>query len=1422
MAATVGVGLEIRLLGPVEALNDGRPLALGGARQRALLAALALRANEVASVEWLVDAMFGAEAADSSANAVQVAISRLRRQLDTETLQTRLGGYLLNLAPDQLDVARFERLLGEGRAHLAHGDAAGAAATLRAALGLFRGEPLADLASEEFAQAEIRRLEGLRLAALTERVEADLMAGGGADLVAELEGLVALHPLQERLRGQLILALYRAGRQSDALAEYRRMHALLREELGLEPSRALQELERSVLRHDPALDGAVTLRRAAVVACPFKGLASFTIDDGAIFFGRGRVVDALIAQLAAGTFVGLVGPSGSGKSSLLNAGLLAALSEGALPGSANWRVELLRPGDELPPMRGDGRTIVAVDQLEELFTTRRGEGERAAFLDTLVVLASDPKRRFVVAVALRADFYGRVAAFPEFATLLSANHVLVGAMKRDELAQAIEEPTARGGLQVERPLVDALVDDVEGEPGALPLLSSSLLELWQERQESTLTLASYRLLGGLRGAVARLAEGAYARLDPDEQEAARALLLRLATEEDGAIVRRRVRLDELGEDPTIARVLAVLTDARLLTVSEQTVEVSHEALLAEWPRLRAWLDEDREGRRVRAHLAASARDWVERGRNADDLYRGPRLAAAVEWADARPAEPTALEREFLAESRAERERELAQQRRRNRRLVAVLAVTVVLLVLAVVAGAVAVAQRHDARRKAAAALAGQVGAEAVSQPRIDLAMLLAVQAVKLHNSPQTESTLLATLLRSPSVIAEMASPIDSRPQRLVVSPDGRTVAVSDNNQTVRLYDVATRSVRASLPDQGLTQPVAFIGDGSRFASYGFDPNSGLQFVAIDDTRTFEVVKRLVFDRASMHEPTRGNSPPIVSRNGSTVFSVFDVLRGDGTDGAAFVDRWDMRTGRLVSKTPVGADGAAASALIRDDRQLLVVGTRYATIFDAHTMRRLRRIRVPAGFPAAISPDGRTAAVATAQGAISFVGLAKGSVRAAVGGLPSSVEALAFSHDGRFLATAGADGSIDVWETATGKISQRFTGHANRILGVAFSTDDRTLWTCSLDGAIFSWDLSRSRRFGRPFALPGGTPYGVGDIDPEPALAISRDGRAAAVRSGTTDVRLLDISTGLSRSVVNLTTGAVTSLAFSPTQPELALTSGNGAVQLWNVAGAPHLVRRLIGLHSANGDSETVESAAFSPDGKLLAAGDVNHTPGRTPYRLGAVAVWSVATGRVQWLVRNRDGWVHKVAFSPDGRSLGVAQEDGSVRVYDARSGKLERTLVMYGGAAKNGGSYDTFAFDADGDVATGTWSGIAQLWNTRGRQLARPTLAAAAPVASLAFSPHTSLLASVGGSDGTLKLWQTPSLASFGADFPLEPGTWGTAAFSPDGRRIVVLYSDGHGVIWPATLSAWMQHACSVAGRNLTPDEWSRYIGSTHYERTCS
>ncbi len=632
-----GTVVEFRILGPLEVVQDGESVVLGAAQQRALLAVLVLRRGEAVSIDRLIDELWGERPPATAAKTVHVYVSHLRKALGAGVIVTEGRGYRLAVEAEQVDVGQFEALCAEGRRALAGGDTARARDRLGSALGLWRGEPLADFAYEPFAQAAIGRLKEARLAALEDRLDADLAAGINGELIPEIESLVVANPLQERLRGQLMVALYRAGRQADALSVYREASELLREELGLEPSRRLQELERSILEQDASLD-AVTCGPAETAAvCPFKGLAFFDRADAKYFCGRERLVSDLLAWLVESTMLGILGPSGIGKSSLLRAGVLPALSAGVLPGSAGWRQVLLRPGehpvaglrsalhgsrldDPLEQLAPGERMVIAVDQLEELFTVCEADAERSAFLEQLAAAACDPERRALIVVSLRADFYGRLAPYPRFAGQLSRTHVLVGPMDRDELARAIEEPAARAGLEVEPKLVDALVSDVAGEPGGLPLLSTTLLELWRGRDGHKLRYESYRTSGGVRGAVARLAETAYGQLGGSEPRIARGLMLRLASGEDGALARRRVPLSELERIEGAAPVLAALTDARLLTVSDGEVELSHEALLREWPRYRTWLEEDRIGR-LHAHQTAAASDWDARGRDAGELSR---------------------------------------------------------------------------------------------------------------------------------------------------------------------------------------------------------------------------------------------------------------------------------------------------------------------------------------------------------------------------------------------------------------------------------------------------------------------------------------------------------------------------------------------------------------------------------------------------------------------------------------------------------------------------------------------------------------------------------------------------------------------------------------------------------------------------------
>ncbi len=396
--------------------------------------------------------------------------------------------------------------------------------------------------------------------------------------------------------------------------------------------------------------------------CPFRGLAPFDAAHAEYFFGRERLVADLVARLVGSTLIAVVGSSGSGKSSVLRAGLLPALADGVLPGSERWRQVVMRPGEHplaelgralarvasgeaepdgddplatsLDSLGADERLVLVVDQLEEIFTACRDEAERADFADALAALAEDANRRVVVVLGIRGDYSGRCAEYPGLSEQMSANTMFVGRMRRDELRRAIELPARRAGLRVEPQLISTLVGDVAEEPGGLPLLSTALVELWEERSGRTLR----------RSAATRRAAGSAARWrgSPSAPTGASASASASARGRSccGSRTPRRRRRSEGASrsqssrsksDEDAAGALAVLTESRLVTVDEGTVEVAHEALLSEWPRLRAWLEEDAEGRRLHQHLIQAAAEWQGiRARSRRALPRRPaRLGARL-------------------------------------------------------------------------------------------------------------------------------------------------------------------------------------------------------------------------------------------------------------------------------------------------------------------------------------------------------------------------------------------------------------------------------------------------------------------------------------------------------------------------------------------------------------------------------------------------------------------------------------------------------------------------------------------------------------------------------------------------------------------------------------------------------------------------
>ncbi len=1148
----------------------GRLLRMPGERQRTLLALLLAHPNELVLADQLADALFGEEQAATATNAIQVAASRLRRTLTNSSdliddlLVTRPRGYELCVSPGSLDALRFEQLASEGRTALASGDMLQAGARLRAALALWRGPALADFGGVSALQPHARRLDQLRLAALMDRMDAELALGAGAELVGELDVLVAEHPLQERLRGQLMRALYRAGRQVDALEVFRRGRRHLREEFGLEPGRALPALELAILRHEPDLEAAEIAsashrRDDRVGVCPFKGLTSYTLSDAPYFFGRERIVADLVARVAVGGLVGIFGASGAGKSSVLRAGLLHAVADGAIPGSDGWRSVVMRPGsdpmanleraignervaDALREVLPEGRVMLIVDQLEEAFVVEDGT---APFFDALADAALDPEGRFVVVVALRADMYGRCAEHPRFASLLSANHVLLGPMERDELARAIEHPATAVGLGVEPRLVDAIVADVADAPGALPLVSTMLLELWRRRDGQLLLLESYRASGGVRAAVARLGEDAYRRLSEPDQSTARTLLLRLTEERDGTVFRRRLPIDDF--DDHAAHVVAMLAHARLLTLSDGAVEVSHEALLREWPRIAEWLDEDRDGRQLHAHLETSSREWDTHGRDPADLYRGARLASALDWAGRHTAELAPTEREFLASSRVRSEGQLRAERHRNRRLRVLLACLAGLLLAAVAAGAVALDQRGNARSEARTALAQQLGAQAVIEPRIDTAMLLAREAVNLRPTLQTEGRLLATLERAPGVIATFTVPITDRPQAVEVSPDGRTIAVATNNNVMRFFD--TRTHRQTHTARMTPYSYAYI---PRTNDLIAAPPGPLPYELID-ARTSRVLH--TYQLGHLWNTTLSGfvEPLTVTPDGHTVFLLWAAQRPDGSDGPAYIQRWSVARGGAPLVVPMHASGMFAATVTHDG--LLVVATdRKISTWNTQTMRQLSSIPIPrissAVVNAAISPDGTTFAYGLADGTVHFIDVSSGRVTDGLGAHAAPVQHVIFSPDSGRAVSAGDDGVIIVWNPRTGDPVERLAGHAGRVLGLDFTRDGSTLYSASLDGTVLQWDLTGGRGFGDDFHIARRTTALAATASSGPPLAISPTGRALAMRTSTSSIGVFSTaSLRMTATVALAATDRVGATAWAGKQ--LVVGSGRGTIGLWD-------------------------------------------------------------------------------------------------------------------------------------------------------------------------------------------------------------------------------------------------------------------------------
>jgi WD40 repeat protein len=1169
---------------------------------------------------------------------------------------------------------------------------------------------------------------------------------------------------------------------------------------------------------------------ADLLPCPYRDLYHFEPEDAEYFFGRKSFVDALVEATQTGTFIPLLGASGSGKSSVVWAGLVPKLIK-----AGHWQFTHFRPGTDpfyalaealVPLYRSEldstdvmtqaeklaeslkggrplsrvfsliqrkhpnDRVLLIADQFEELYTLCTDEITRRKFLDLLLAGIAAPADRIpcdpLLVATMRADFLGNALSYRSFADVLQNADLKLGPMNRAELTEAIEKPAQKLGVTFEAGLVERILGDVEAEPGILPLLEFALTELWQRRSGKQLTHAAYEAIGEVQGALGRHANQEYAKFkDEADRERVRRIFIQLVRPGEGAEDTRRIATKaELGEQNW--SLVKQLADARLVVTSRngadlETVEVVHEALIRNWGELRGWMEIDRVFRAWQERLRGSMRQWQETREDEGSLLRGAALAEAEEQIEERPQDLSA-EQEFIEQSIKERDRQKQEQEdRRQRDLRISRRITVGSLMAVLITtgfGMMAWSQKQQTELKSADVLALSALSQIEQGKYLD-AFVSAIKGGRIlqsQNAPNLNETMaLQELLNHKSEYNRLEGH-DSDINRVSFNPDGKILATASRDKTIKLWNVETgKEIYTLSGHSDSISSLSFSTDGKTLAT-GSDDKT----IKLWDVDTGKERRTLTCHSKSVD---------------SVSFSPDGKTLATGSDDKT-IKLWDVDTGTEI-RSFLKNDKTSWRVRFNKDGVLFAIGfvedSATIAIWNLRTGQEINIVHNINLLDVSLSPDCRFLAISRGDKKIELINLEAPKKSLALTGHSSAVGNVSFSPGGKVLITGGNDKTIKFWNVETGKEIRTLAGDST-IESINFNPDGKTLAISRRDKRIELWNIEASKEI-RTL---------VGHDSDVLSVNFSPDGKTLASGGNDQSIKLWNIETEKKIHTLKVNDTSVLSVSFSPDGKTLATGSWrvstkniDWSITIWNVeTGAK--------IRTLSGTTDLVYSVKFSPNGKILANGTYRKT----------IKLWNIDTGKeIRTLTGHGDGPVYSVSFSPDGKTLASGSDDKTIKLWNSETGKEIRTFTGHDSAVMS------VSFSPDGKtLASGSTDKTIKLWNIDTGEEIRTLRGHDLSVSSVSFNRDGKTLAS-GSTDKTIKLWNIDT----GKEIRTLTGHDGvihSVSFSPDGKILATGSHDKTIKLWNREtgwdLDALMGRSCdwtrAYFQNNINVSESDRHL----------